>query len=219
MAQEESLPQPQSNQKTRATVQAIAQYCDSLAANGVEPTYEALAKHFKASNSTISAHLKAWQQTRPDTSLWLLPDDLRTHAEEILQTVWSQVCKVAQSKLICETLELKQKLHVALAQIASCEEANQRLEEQLLDTQLKCHLAETKALASSSLAPKLEQREQQFFSLSKEHEILKAEHQKLQDQLRESELQLAHLNGVLEGVRGQKSSQATNQAQSERDAQ
>ncbi|WP_326999204.1 DNA-binding protein [Comamonas testosteroni] len=86
--------------KTKATKQAVFDFCDSLAAQGFSGDfYKEVAERFNAGNGTIAPHIKAWQAGRPKAGGWVMTEAAQAIAEEFIQKIWGATCTLAQSKL------------------------------------------------------------------------------------------------------------------------
>lgn len=197
-------PKTAAKPKTTAVVDAVFEFCDRQVAQGIEPTYEMVASHFSASNGTVGPFIKAWRESRPTTDQWDIADSTQAVLDDAQAAMWSALCRLAQSKLNCETHELNRNLREANAQIKAYEEVNENL-----NSALESEKALTKQTAQDSLdlASQLHEAQQKLReseAAAKELNALQARTKFLEIELQKSTLQVAKLEGQIEGMRAER---------------
>lgn len=190
--------------KTTAVFDAVFEFCDRQAAQGIEPTYEMVTNHFGASNGTVGPFIKAWRESRPTTNQWDIADSTQAVLDDAQAAMWSALCRLAQSKLNCETHELNRNLREANAQIKAYEEVHENL-----NSVLESEKALTKKIAEDSLelASQLHEAQQKLReaeAAAKELNALQASKQRIENELQKALLQVAKLEGQIEGMRAER---------------
>ena len=197
-------PKTAAKPKTTAVVEAVFEFCDRQVAQGIEPTYELVARHFCASNDTVGPFIKAWRETRSIAEQWDLADATQAVFNDAQAAMWSAACRQAQARLLSETHDLKQNLREANAQIKAYEEVNENLNSALESQKaLTKQTAEDSLELASQLHEALEKlRESE--AAAKELNALQASKQRFENELQKALLQVAKLEGQIEGMRAER---------------
>lgn len=185
--------------KTKAGLPEVFEYCDRKVALGEVPTYDVLAKHFEASNDTVGPHFRAWKELHEASDIWDMPEAVTAMLQDAQHTMWRAMSRIAQSKLVCETHDLKRQLKEAAVKLACCDEVNENLQQQL--TQEK-ELRKSEANDALEIASELhaaKQEAQEAKQAVAQLQVVQAELAEVQKQLRAKELEVATLNGRIEG--------------------
>ena len=195
------VPVQPTKSKTRATRDAVFDYCNELKARSFKGDYcQTVAAHFNAGNSTVTPHIKAWRATLPSGGSW--PMDESTHAavNSFVSQIWEATCELAQHKLAVETLDLKSKLRNAEEIITQYSTTHDELTAQLaLEKENTAAQADDAYRTASELAGMQEELREARKSLQA-FDALKVEHEILHKQLRETELKFSKLEGKYEAM-------------------
>lgn len=197
----EDAPAPSTKSRTRATKDAVFDYCNELKARGFKGDYcQSVASHFNAGNSTVTPHIKAWRATLPSGGSWPMDDGTQAVVSNFVSQIWDATCELAQHKLAVETLDLKTKLRNAEEIIAQYSTTHDELTGQLaLEKENTAAQANDAYRTASELADMQEELREARKSLQA-FDALKAEHEILHKQLRETELKFSKLEGKYEAM-------------------
>lgn len=195
------VPAQPTKSKTRATRDAVFDYCNELKARGFKGDYcQTVASYFNAGNSTVTPHIKAWRATLPSGGSWPMDDVTQTAVNSFVSQIWDATCELAQHKLAVETLDLKTKLRNAQEIIAQYSTTHDELTGQLaLEKENTVAQANDAYKTASELAGMQEELREARKSLQA-FDALKAEHEILHKQLRETELKFSKLEGKYEAM-------------------
>ncbi len=189
-----------SEPKTLATLDAVFSACYRLAATGVTPTYEILCNEFNASTGTIKPLIQAWKDSLRTMGEWEIPEATQKILDSNQAILWSSLCKLAQSKVICETHDLNQKLKEATKKIEAYENVNTRnLEE---NSELKNSFEKT-ANENITLANELHESMTKISHMEERIRFLESENNKLRvinETLHAKDIEIATLKGKIEGL-------------------
>lgn len=186
--------------KTLATLEAVFSACYRLAATGVTPTYELLCNEFNASTGTIKPLIQAWKDSLRTMGEWEIPEATQKILESNQAILWGSLCKLAQSKVICETHDLNQKLKEASKKIESYENANER---NLVENSELNNNFEKTANENITLANELHESMTKVSHLEERIRVLELENDKLRgnnEKLHEKDIEIATLKGKIEGL-------------------
>lgn len=197
----EDAPAPSTKSRTRATKDAVFDYCNELKARGFKGDYcQSVASHFNAGNSTVTPHIKAWRATLPSGGSWPMDDGTQAVVSNFVSQIWDATCELAQHKLAVETLDLKTKLRNAEEIIAQYSTTHDELTGQLaLEKENTVAQANDAYRTASELAGMQDDLREARKSLQA-FEALKVEHEILHKQLRETELKFSKLEGKYEAM-------------------
>lgn len=197
----EDTPAQPTKSRTRATKDAVFDYCNELKARGFKGDYcQTVASYFNAGNSTVTPHIKAWRATLPSGGSWPMDDVTQTAVNSFVSQIWDATCELAQHKLAVETLDLKTKLRNAEEIIAQYSATHDELTGQLaLEKENTAAQADDAYRTASELAGMQEELRDARKSLQA-FDALKAEHEILHKQLRETELKFSKLEGKYEAM-------------------
>ncbi|MBF6631727.1 MAG: DNA-binding protein [Comamonas sp.] len=195
------VPAQPTKSKTRATRDAVFDYCNELKARSFKGDYcQTVAAHFNAGNSTVTPHIKAWRATLPSVGSWPMDESTQAAANSFVSQIWDATCELAQHKLAVETLDLKTKLRNAEEIIAQYSTTYDELTGQLaLEKENTVAQANDAYKTASELAGMQEELREARKSLQA-FEALKVEHEMLHKQLRETELKFSKLEGKYEAM-------------------
>ena len=199
-----SAEETTSSSKTKAGLPAVFDFCDRKAALGEVPTYEILAAHFGASNKTVGPHFRAWKELHEGSDIWDMPEALTATLQDAQHTMWRAMSRIAQSKLVCETHDFKRQLKEAAVKLSSCDEVNENLQQQL--TQEK-ELRKSEANDALEIASELhaaKQEAQEAKQAVVQLQVVQAELAEVQKQLLAKTIEVASLNGIIEGIRSER---------------
>ena len=197
----EDAPAQPAKSRTRATKDAVFDYCNELKAGGFKGDYcQAVATHFNAGNSTVTPHIKAWRATLPSGGSW--PMDESTHAavNSFVSQIWEATCELAQHKLAVETLDLKTKLRSAEGIIAQYSATHDELTGQLAQEKENTVAQANDAYRTASELAGMQDELREARKSLQAFEALKVEHEILHKQLRETELKFSKLEGKYEAM-------------------
>lgn len=186
--------------KTLATLEAVFSACYRLAATGVTPTYELLCNEFNASTGTIKPLIQAWKDSLRTMGEWEIPEATQKILESNQAILWGSLCKLAQSKVICETHDLNQKLKEARKKIEAYENANER---NLVENSELNNNFEKTANENITLANELHESMTKVSHLEERIRVLELENDKLRgnnEKLHEKDIEIATLKGKIEGL-------------------
>lgn len=187
--------------RTRATKDAVFDYCNVLKARGFKGDYcEAVASHFNAGNSTVSPHIKAWRATLPTGGSWPMDDATQATVSTFVSQIWDATCELAQHKLAVETLDLRTKLRNAEEIIAQYSATHDELTGQLHLEKDKTAAQANDAYATASELAEMQDELKEAKRSLQALDALKVEHEALQKQLRETELKYSKLEGKYEAM-------------------
>ena len=197
----EDAPAQPTKSRTRATKDAVFDYCNELKAGGFKGDYcQAVAARFNAGNSTVTPHIKAWRATLPSGGSWPMDEGTQATVNSFVSQIWEATCELAQHKLAVETLDLKTKLRNAQEIIAQYSTTHDELTGQLaLEKENTLAQANDAYRTASELAGMQEELRDARKSLQA-FDALKAEHEILHKQLRETELKFSKLEGKYEAM-------------------
>ena len=195
------VPVQPTKSKTRATRDAVFDYCNELKARSFKGDYcQTVAAHFNAGNSTVTPHIKAWRATLPSVGSWPMDESTQAAANSFVSQIWDATCELAQHKLAVETLDLKSKLRNAEEIITQYSTTHDELTAQLaLEKENTAAQADDAYRTASELAGMQEELRDARKSLQA-FDALKAEHEILHKQLRETELKFSKLEGKYEAM-------------------
>ena len=195
------VPAQPTKSKTRATRDAVFDYCNELKARSFKGDYcQTVAAHFNAGNSTVTPHIKAWRATLPSVGSWPMDESTQAAANSFVSQIWDATCELAQHKLAVETLDLKSKLRNAEDIITQYSTTHDELTAQLaLEKENTAAQADDAYRTASELAGMQEELREARKSLQA-FDALKAEHEILHKQLRETELKFSKLEGKYEAM-------------------
>ena len=195
------VPVQPTKSKTRATRDAVFDYCNELKARSFKGDYcQTVAAHFNAGNSTVTPHIKAWRATLPSVGSWPMDESTQAAANSFVSQIWDATCELAQHKLAVETLDLKSKLRNAEEIITQYSTTHDELTAQLaLEKENTAAQANDAYRTASELAGMQDELREARKSLQA-FEALKVEHEILQKQLRETELKYSKLEGKYEAM-------------------
>ena len=195
------VPVQPTKSKTRATRDAVFDYCNELKARSFKGDYcQTVAAHFNAGNSTVTPHIKAWRATLPSVGSWPMDESTQAAANSFVSQIWDATCELAQHKLAVETLDLKSKLRNAEEIITQYSTTHDELTAQLaLEKENTAAQADDAYRTASELAGMQEELREARKSLQA-FDALKAEHEILHKQLRETELKFSKLEGKYEAM-------------------
>ena len=196
-----STPKSDLAPKTSASADAVFEFCDRLAAQGLSPTYEQVSRHFSASNDTIGPHIRAWHESRPSATQWEMSEATKVSLDEAQSLMWGAVCRLAQSKLFAETHDLKRDLRQAQAQVGACEEVIENLKNSLAAEKDRANQAAEDALDLANELHEAKQRIHETEAAEKELSALRMQMQALEQELQKAVIQAAKLEGQIEGMR------------------
>ena len=195
----DDAPAQPTKSKTRATKDAVFDYCNELKVRGFKGDYcQAVASHFNAGNSTVTPHIKAWRATLPSGGSWPIDDATQAAVNSFISQIWDATCELAQHKLAVETLDLKTKLRNAEAIIAQYSTSYDELTEQLALEAAKTEEQANDAYATVAAFNAIQEELKDAKKSLEAFHALKSEHEILQKQLRETELKLSKLEGKYE---------------------
>lgn len=190
--------------KTKAGLPAVFDFCDRKAALGEVPTYEILAAHFGASNKTVGPHFRAWKELHEASDIWDMPEALMAALQDAQHTMWRAMSRIAQSKLMCETHDLKRQLKEADVKLTSCNEVIENLQQQLAqETELRKSEAND-ALQTASDLYAAQQEAHEAKQAAAQLPLVQAELAAVQQQLHAKTMEVATLNGIIEGIRSER---------------
>lgn len=193
-----------STSKTKAGLPEVFEYCDRKVALGEVPTYDVLAKHFGASNETFGPHFRAWKELHEASDIWDMPEAVLATLQDAQHTMWRAMSRIAQSKLVCETHDLKRQLKEAEVKRASCNEVNKNLQQQLTqETELRKSEAND-ALQTASDLYAVQQEAHEAKQASAQLPLVQVELAAVQQQLHVKAMEVAKLNGIIEGIRSER---------------
>lgn len=194
-------PAQPTKSKTRATRDAVFDYCNELKARSFKGDYcQTVAAHFNAGNSTVTPHIKAWRATLPSVGSWPMDESTQAAANSFVSQIWDATCELAQHKLAVETLDLKSKLRNAEEIITQYSTTHDELTAQLaLEKENTAAQADDAYRTASELAGMQEELREARKSLQA-FDALKVEHEILHKQLRETELKFSKLEGKYEAM-------------------
>jgi hypothetical protein len=195
------VPAQPTKSKTRATRDAVFDYCNELKARSFKGDYcQTVAAHFNAGNSTVTPHIKAWRATLPSVGSWPMDESTQAAANSFVSQIWDATCELAQHKLAVETLDLKSKLRNAEDIITQYSTTHDELTAQLaLEKENTAAQADDAYRTASELAGMQEELREARKSLQA-FNALKVEHEILHKQLRETELKFSKLEGKYEAM-------------------
>ena len=195
------VPAQPTKSKTRATRDAVFDYCNELKARSFKGDYcQTVAAHFNAGNSTVTPHIKAWRATLPSVGSWPMDESTQAAANSFVSQIWDATCELAQHKLAVETLDLKSKLRNAEDIITQYSTTHDELTAQLaLEKENTAAQADDAYRTASELAGMQEELREARKSLQA-FDALKVEHEILHKQLRETELKFSKLEGKYEAM-------------------
>lgn len=195
------VPVQPTKSKTRATRDAVFDYCNELKARSFKGDYcQTVAAHFNAGNSTVTPHIKAWRATLPSVGSWPMDESTQAAANSFVSQIWDATCELAQHKLAVETLDLKSKLRNAEEIITQYSTTHDELTAQLaLEKENTAAQADDAYRTASELAGMQEELREARKSLQA-FDALKVEHEILHKQLRETELKFSKLEGKYEAM-------------------
>ena len=187
--------------KTKATKQAVFDYCDLLAAQGFRGDfYKELAKYFGAGQGTVGPHFQAWKAGRPNPGEWMMTEAAQAIVQEFIQKIWGETCNLAQSKLAVSLHDLNTKLSSALAVGTEYEKSTTELSDKLV-------VANERAIKDANdaleIASELKQTQDELTESRKvqvAHDLLLIKHESLQERLRDTERQLDRLQGKYDAM-------------------
>ena len=197
----DDAPAQPTKSKTRATKDAVFNYCNELKARGFKGDYcQAVASHFNAGNSTVTPHIKSWRATLPSGGSWPMDEATQAAASSFVSQIWEATCELAQHKLAVETLDLKTKLRNAEEIITQYSATHDELTDQL--AQEKEHTAAQASDAYKTAAELAEMQEElsEARRSLQAFEALKMQYEILHKQLRETELKFSKLEGKYEAM-------------------
>lgn len=187
--------------KTKATKQAVFDYCDLLAAQGFRGDfYKAIAKHFGSGPDTFGPHFQAWKAGRPNPGEWMMTEAAQAIAQEFIQKIWGETCNLAQSKLAVSLHDLNTKLSSALAVGTEYEKSSTQLSDKLVAANERAIKDANDAL---EIASELKQTQDELTEARKvqvAHDLLLIKHESLQEKLRDTERQLDRLHGKYDAM-------------------
>lgn len=189
-----------SEPKTLATLDAVFSACYRLAATGVTPTYEILCEEFNASTKTIKPLIQAWKESLVSIGEWEVPEATQKILDSNQAVLWGALCKLAQSKVVCETHDLNQKLKEAKNKLEAYEKTNTNSLEE--NSELRNKFEEV-ANENISLASQLHEASTKISHLEDSIRSLESENLKLKsvnETLHAKEIEIATLNGKIEGL-------------------
>ena len=187
--------------KTRATKDAVFDYCNELKARGFKGDYcQAVASHFNAGNSTVTPHIKAWRATLPSGGSWPMDETTLSAVNNFVAQIWDATCELAQHKLAVETLDLKTKLRNADELIAQYSSSHDELTDQLAQEKENTTTQANDAYKTASELAEMQEELREARTSLKAFDALKAEHEALQKHLRETELKYSKLEGKYEAM-------------------
>ena len=197
----EDAPAQPTKSRTRATKDAVFDYCNELKARSFKGDYcQTVAAHFNAGNSTVTPHIKAWRATLPSVGSWPMDESTQAAANSFVSQIWDATCELAQHKLAVETLDLKSKLRNAEDIITQYSTTHDELTAQLaLEKENTAAQADDAYRTASELAGMQEELREARKSLQA-FDALKVEHEILHKQLRETELKFSKLEGKYEAM-------------------
>ena len=197
----EDAPAQPAKSRTRATKDAVFDYCNELKARSFKGDYcQTVAAHFNAGNSTVTPHIKAWRATLPSVGSWPMDESTQAAANSFVSQIWDATCELAQHKLAVETLDLKSKLRNAEDIITQYSTTHDELTAQLaLEKENTAAQADDAYRTASELAGMQEELREARKSLQA-FDALKVEHEILHKQLRETELKFSKLEGKYEAM-------------------
>ena len=190
--------------KTKAGLPEVFEYCDRKVALGEVPTYDVLAKHFEASNDTVGPHFRAWKELHEASDIWDMPEAVTAMLQDAQHTVWRAMSRIAQSKLVCETHDLKRQLKEAAVKLASCDEVNENLQQQLTQEKELRKSEANDALQTASDLYAAQQEAQEAKQAAAQLPLVQAELAAVQQQLHAKTVEVATLNGIIEGIRSER---------------
>ncbi len=187
--------------KTRATKQAVFDYCNELKSRGFKGDYcQAVTTHFNAGNSTVTPHIQAWRASLPTGGDWPMDEGTQAAAHGFVSQIWEAACQLAQHKLVVETMELKTKLRNAEELVAQYSSSHDVLTEKLALEQEKTEAQANDAYATAADLAETQDELKESKKLLLAYDALKVDHEALQNQLRETELKLSKLEGKYEAM-------------------
>lgn len=193
-----------STSKTKAGLPEVFEYCDRKVALGEMPTYDTLAKHFEASNETFGPHFRAWKELHEASDIWDMPESLTAMLQDAQLTMWRAMSRIAQSKLVCETHDLKRQLKEAEVKLSSCNEVNENLQQQLAQEATLRKSEANDALQTASDLYAAQQEAQEAKQAAAQLPLIQAELVAVQQQLHAKAMEAATLNGIIEGIRSER---------------
>lgn len=187
--------------KTKATKQAVFDYCNSLAAQGFKGDfYKEVAEHFGAGNGTIAPHIKAWQAGRPRADEWVMTEAARAIAEQFVQKIWDESCSLAQVKLAFSLQDLTTKLNSAEAISNEYEKSSTKASEELAAANERAKKDANDALEIASELKKTQDELAEARKVQAAHDLLLTKYEAVQTQLRDTERQLDRLQGKYDAM-------------------
>lgn len=187
--------------KTRATKQAVFDYCNELKSRGFKGDYcQAVTTHFNAGNSTVTPHIQAWRASLPTGGDWPMDETTQAAAHSFVLQIWNATCELAQHKLVVETLELKTKLRNAEELIAQYSSSHDVLSEKLALEQEKTEAQANDAYTTATELAETQDELKEIKKLLLAYDALKVDCEALQKQLHETELKLSKLEGKYEAM-------------------
>lgn len=193
-----------SKSKTNAGLPQVFEYCDRKAALGEMPTYDTLAKHFEASNDTFGPHFRAWRDLYEASDIWDMPEALIATLQDAQHTMWRAMSRLAQSKLVCETHDLKRQLKEADVKLTSCNEVIENLQQQLAQETESRKSEANDALQTASDLYAAQQEAHEAKQAAAQLPLVQAELAAVQQQLHAKTMEVATLNGIIEGIRSER---------------
>lgn len=187
--------------KTKATKQAVFDYCDLLAAQGFRGDfYKEIAEHFGSGPKTFGPHFQAWKAGRPNADEWMMTEAAQAIAQEFTQKIWAETWHLAQSKLAVSLQDLNTKLRSALAIGSEYEKSSSKLSEELETANAQAIKDADDALEIASGLKKTQDELAEARKVQAAHDLLLEKFESLQTQLRDTERQLDRLQGKYEAM-------------------
>ena len=187
--------------RTKATKQAVFDYCDLLAAQGFRGDfYKAIGKHFGSGPDTFGPHFQAWKAGRPNADEWMMTDAAQAIVQEFTQKIWAETCHLAQSKLAVSLQDLNTKLRSAQAIGNEYEKSSTKLSEDLAAANERAIKDASDALEIASELKKTQDELAEARKVQTAHESLLVKYESLQEKLRDTERQLDRLQGKYDAM-------------------
>ena len=117
--------------RSKVSEQAVLAACDTLAARGEAPTYEAIISMLGGgSNSTVQPYLHAWKErSRPSSRP--MPDEVDARAKMLAQAVWLLACSAAEPEIELVRVAGAKQLEASREALNYSIAANEKFEQQV----------------------------------------------------------------------------------------
>lgn len=135
------------------------------------------------------------------SDIWDMPEAVLATLQDAQHTMWRAMSRIAQSKLVCETHDLKRQLKEADVKLSSCNEVIENLQQQLAQEATLRKSEANDALQTASDLYAVQQEAQEAKQAAAQLPLIQAELVAVQQQLHAKAMEVATLNGIIEEIR------------------